>query len=177
MSFRSHRTFDNHMTLHKVWAPVSDDASTAPPDLFKLVVLSNLSDGKQGKVLVNSQESRVETEAAADDLSCCFCSKTFQLFEQLYQHKISDHKLRTVFRCVNSECMEVFEDVDAYRVHNDVVHSQLSFICQTCNFHTESATALHVHKLHSHTMKALSGKTAIMKSELCETVNLLVHYE
>ena len=157
-----------------MWTAISPSENTKPPDLLKLVVIPNLDKNKPAKVLVNSTRTdctRVDETGSGNVHCCCFCERKFAKFDNLYEHKVTEHNLRAVYRCIHWECMEVFESVDAYRVHHDTLHSQLSFVCQSCNLHVQSAAALHVHKLHSHP----STKTAdyieeALTPELCETV-------
>ncbi|ELU06199.1 hypothetical protein CAPTEDRAFT_227344, partial [Capitella teleta] len=112
-----------------------------------------------------SQDEEVELRVMNDEhLLCAYCLGSFPSLKALYDHKVSQHQLVLVFQCCQLDCQARFQTTEEYWSHHQSVHSQVAFICQTCNYHTESSGSLLSHKLIKH-------KDVIKDELLCQFCN------
>ena len=105
--------------------------------------IAHLSETKSGTV---DLERGLDVEVV---YQCPYCGESAATLDAMYSHKTADHKMQAVFRCVQSSCGKTFDDVDSYHEHSRI-HSQLAFICLTCNAHFSDLCELLAHKSSAH---------------------------
>lgn len=85
--------------------------------------------------------------------TCPYCSQqsTFSTLDALYHHKVDDHRLDAVFRCVVTSCRITLRLLSDYETHvASSGHSQAAFICAVCNEHCVDQLALKSHRGSAH---------------------------
>ncbi|CAH1778630.1 unnamed protein product [Owenia fusiformis] len=106
---------------------------------------------KSSNAKSNDQFVKDITEYINNDKTfvCPYCARRFTDWENFKQHKIVNHKLKPVFKCIKEECFQIFETLDEYKDHS-TEHPQRAFICISCNDHFSSLEFLMMHRLSFH---------------------------
>ena len=90
-----------------------------------------------------------QTEEFDVDSMCPFCKKIVDNLDDMYNHKMEDHGMLPVFKCVVDGCGKYFFAVSDHKTH-DRIHPQRAFICSICNIHMPTMDAILGHKSVAH---------------------------
>ena len=128
--------------------PDDDDVSKGAASLSRTASRAPDTDREPG---ARKDRNSAECNDDASVQQCPYCGKTTPGLEAMHAHKVTEHRIEAVFRCVQTTCDRTFDDVAAYREHSRV-HSQLAFICTVCNAHFDDFCEILAHKsaLHRH---------------------------
>jgi len=99
--------------------------------------------------LTSSQKVITDTVLSISSFACPYCKQGFINLDTLYQHKIDEHRLVAVFRCIVQTCKQIFDSASAYKNHSKI-HAQKAFICRTCNEHFDTIDIIMSHRSTAH---------------------------